>query len=72
MTVTPYLFVTTAVAGFAAFAALHHLHVWWLSRRERVSLLFAAYCATSAFFTVTLIGASTATSVATGQLALDA
>ncbi len=70
--VTPYLFVTVACAGFAAFAALHHFHIWWLSRRERTSALFAAFCAAGALLATALVAAATATTIEAGQAALDA
>jgi hypothetical protein len=38
----PYIAASFALAGFAVFAAVHHLHLW-SGRRERQSLLFAAY-----------------------------
>jgi two-component system cell cycle sensor histidine kinase/response regulator CckA len=68
----PYVLVTAACAGFAAFAAVHHLHIWWLSRQERISLLFAAFCTAVALFNTALVAAATATTIAGGQAALDA
>ena len=38
----PYIATSFALAGFTAFAAVHQLHLW-SGRRERQSLLFAAY-----------------------------
>ena len=44
--------MNSALAGFFAFAAIHSAIFWWLSRKERVLLVFAVQCAVYAVFSV--------------------
>ena len=39
----PLVVINVALVGFMAFAALHYSYLWWLSRRERVLLVFALF-----------------------------
>jgi PAS domain S-box-containing protein len=66
----PYVAVSLALAGFALFAAVHHLHLW-LFRRERTSLLFVACCVPSAVVCAAHAVAASALTVEAGQMALD-
>jgi two-component system cell cycle sensor histidine kinase/response regulator CckA len=66
----PYIATSFALAGFAVFAAVHHLHLWY-GRRERPSLLFAAYSVAAAVVCAAHAAAAGVTTAAAGQLALN-
>ena len=66
----PYIATSFALAGFAVFAAVHHLHLW-SGRRERQSLLFAAYSLAAAVVCAAHAAAAGVTTPSAGQLALN-
>src|SRR5690349_5194736 len=57
--------------GFMAFAAMHYLFQWWWSKRERILLAFAVFCAANAVLNHVTAIVSSATTIETAQTALD-
>jgi len=63
--------VNAALAGFFAFAALHYGIQWWLSRSERILLVFALQSFVYAVFSWAMGNGLGATTVEEAQTALD-
>ena len=63
--------VNAVLAGFFAFAAIHYAVHWWLSRHERVLLVFAVQCAAYAVFCLAINAFFRATTIPDSQAALD-
>jgi two-component system, cell cycle sensor histidine kinase and response regulator CckA len=57
--------------GFMAFAAMHYAFQWWWSKRERILLAFAVFCAANAVLNHVTAIVSSATTVETAQTALN-
>jgi two-component system cell cycle sensor histidine kinase/response regulator CckA len=57
--------------GFMAFAAMHYLFQWWWSKRERILLAFAVFCAANAVLNHVTAIVSSATTIETAQAALN-
>jgi PAS domain S-box-containing protein len=53
----------SALAGFFAFAAIHSAIFWWLSRKERVLLVFSVQCAVYAVFCILITAYFRATTI---------
>lgn len=66
-----YGFINTALVGFFGFAAVHYFLLWWLSRRERVLLLFSLHCICTAILTCCVVVLLSSRSFAWSQFALD-
>jgi PAS domain S-box-containing protein len=58
------------LAGFFAFAAVHYAILWWLSRSERVLLVFSVQCALYTAFCVARVALSRATTIPDVQAGL--
>jgi PAS domain S-box-containing protein len=69
---TPYLFVNSAAVGFYICAALYLFCVWWVSRYERLLLLFAGHCAALSLFSIATLGIATAQTLEDCQFRLNA
>ena len=65
-----YSAVNAALCGFFGFAAIHYLLQWWLSRAERLLLVFGLFCAACSLFCLPIILLPHATTVQQAQLAL--
>jgi len=63
--------VNTGLAGFFACAAIHYFIYWWLSRHERVFLVFSVQCAAYAAFCVGISAYFAASTVPETQAALN-
>jgi PAS domain S-box-containing protein len=63
--------IDATLMGIFAFATVHYTIQWWLSRRERILLVFAIQCALYSAFTWTMLSRRSATTVSDAQLALD-
>jgi CheY-like chemotaxis protein len=63
--------VNAGLAGFFAFAAIHYAVQWWLSRHERVLLVFSAQCTVYAVFSLAISSFFKATTIPASQSALD-
>ena len=57
--------------GFMAFAAMHYAFQWWWSKRERVLLAFALFCAANAVLNHVTATISSATTIEGAQAALN-
>ena len=57
--------------GFMAFAAMHYAFQWWWSKRERILLAFATFCAANAVLNHVTATVSSATTIAAAQSALN-
>jgi PAS domain S-box-containing protein len=64
-------YLRVLLEGFMAFAAMHYAFQWWWSRRERVLLAFAGFCAANAVLNHVTAQVSSATTVEAAQAALD-
>jgi len=58
------------LAGFFAFAAVHYAIQWWLSRRERVLLVFSIQCALYTAFCSVSVALARATTIPDVQAGL--
>ena len=66
--------LTTAnavLAGFFACAAIHYAVHWWLSRNERVLLVFSVQCALYTVFCLAISSFFRATTIPDCQATLD-
>jgi signal transduction histidine kinase len=63
--------VNASLAGFFAFAATHYAVKWWLSRSERVLLIFAIHCLMFAVFSLAIISYFRARTIPDAQAALS-
>jgi len=63
--------VNAALAGFFACAAIHYGVHWWLSRHERVLLLFGIQCVLYAVFCLAITAFFRARTIPDSQAALD-
>jgi signal transduction histidine kinase len=63
--------LNSALAGFFAFAAIHYAMYWWLSRRERVLLVFSIQCAIYTIFCLAFASYLRAKTISDTQTALD-
>ena len=63
--------VNAGLAGFFAFAAIHYAVHWWLSRHERVLLVFSVQCAVYAVLCLAIISFFRATTIPDAQATLD-
>jgi len=63
--------LNAALAGFFACAAIHYAVHWWLSRQERVFLVFWVQCALYAVFCLAISAFFRATTIADSQATLD-
>jgi PAS domain S-box-containing protein len=63
--------VNAGLAGFFACAALQYAVHWWLSRHERVLLVFSVQCALYTVFCLAISAFFRATTIADTQAALD-
>jgi PAS domain S-box-containing protein len=63
--------VNAVLAGVFAFAAIHYAVHWWLSRHERVLLVFSVQCGLFALLGLAMNSFFRATTVADSQAALD-
>jgi PAS domain S-box-containing protein len=63
--------VNAVLAGFFACAAIHYAVHWWLSRNERVFLVFSVQCALYSVFCVAISAFFRATTIPDAQAALD-
>ncbi len=63
--------INAALAGFFACAAIHCAVHWWLSRNERVLLVFAIQCAVYTVFCFAISAFFRATTIAAAQTSLD-
>ena len=63
--------VNAGLAGFFAFAAIHYAVHWWLSRHERVLLVFSVQCAVYAVFCLAISSFFRARTIPDSQAALD-
>src|SRR4029077_1801731 len=61
--------MNSALAGFFAFAAIHSAIFWWLSRKERVLLVFSIQCAVYAVFSILITSYFRATTIPEMQAA---
>lgn len=52
-----------ALAGFFAFAAVHYVIYWWLSRRESTFLIFSVHCALCGLLSGYRVGIASATTI---------
>jgi signal transduction histidine kinase/CheY-like chemotaxis protein len=59
------------IAGFFAFAAVHYAVHWWLSRHERVFLVFSVQCALYTVFSLAIISFFRARTIPDAQATLD-
>ena len=59
------------LAGFFACAAIHYTVHWWLSRHERVLLVFSVQCALYALFCLAINAFFQARTIADSQATLD-
>ena len=57
--------------GFMAFAAMHYAFQWWWSKRERILLAFAIFCAANAVLNHVTATVSSATTIEAAQSALN-
>ena len=64
-------YLRVLLVGFMAFAAMHYAFQWWWSRRERVLLVFALFCAANAVLNHVTATISSATTIEAAQAALD-
>lgn len=67
-----YTYINAMLVGYFAFASVHYLCLWGLSRQERALLVFSIHCAVCAAVSLCLIGITTADTVAACQFALNA
>jgi PAS domain S-box-containing protein len=65
-----YSAANAALCGFLGLAAIHFLLQWWLSRAERLLLVFGLFCAACSAFCVPIILLTHAATVRQAQLAL--
>src|SRR6187399_1694207 len=65
------LYTRVLLEGFMAFAAMHYAFQWWWSKRERILLAFAAFCAANAVLNHVTATVSSATTTAAAQSALN-
>ena len=63
--------VNAVLAGFFAFAAIHYAVHWWLSRHERVLLVFSVQCAVYALLCLALNSFFRARTIPDTQATLD-
>ena len=63
--------VNAALAGFFACAAIHYAVHWWLSRHERVLLLFSVQCALYTVFCLAISAFFRAKTIPEAQCTLD-
>ena len=63
--------VNVFLAGIFAFAAIHYAVQWWLSRHERVLLVFSLQCAGLTVLCLTLNSYLRARTISDAQFALD-
>ena len=63
--------VNAALAGFFACAAIHYAVHWWLSRHERVLLVFSVQCALYTVFCLAISAFFRATTIPNAQATLD-
>ncbi len=63
--------VNTVLAGFYAYAAIHYAVHWWLSRQERILLVFSIQCALYAVFSLAISSFFRATTIPDAQTTLD-
>jgi signal transduction histidine kinase/CheY-like chemotaxis protein len=63
--------LNAVLAGFFACAAIHYAVHWWLSRHERVFLVFSIQCAMYAVFCPTINAFFQARTIPDSQAALD-
>jgi signal transduction histidine kinase/CheY-like chemotaxis protein len=63
--------VNAILAGFFACAAIHFAVHWWLSRHERVLLVFSVQCATYTVFCLAITSFFRARTIPESQAALD-
>ena len=63
--------VNAVLAGVFACAAIHFAVLWWLSRHERVLLVFSVQCAVYTAFCLAIIAFFRASTIAESQAALD-
>jgi signal transduction histidine kinase len=63
--------LTAWLAGFFACAAIHYAIHWWLSRKERVLLVFCLQCVAYSAFCVAMAGYFRAKTIADVQATLD-
>jgi PAS domain S-box-containing protein len=63
--------IDACLLGLFGFAAVHYAIQWWLSRNERVLLVFAIQCAAYTAFTLLMITRRHATTLSETQTALD-
>lgn len=68
---SPLLLIDSGLVGLFAFAALHYAFQWWLSRKERVLLVFAIHCAACALFSCVAVARHLATTTSAMQVRLD-
>jgi len=61
--------MNAGLAGFFAFAAIHSAIFWWLSRKERVLLVFSVQCAVYAVFSILITSYFRATTIPEMQAA---
>ena len=64
-------FTNAWLSGFFACAAIHYAVHWWLSRHERVFLVFSAQCALYTVFCLAITSFFRATTIADSQATLD-
>jgi PAS domain S-box-containing protein len=63
--------VNAVLAGFYAYAAIHYAVHWWLSRHERVFLVFSIQCAAYALFSLAISSFFRARTIPDAQATLD-
>ena len=63
--------VNAVLAGFFACAAIHYAVHWWLSRHERVFLVFSVQCAVYTVFCLAISAFFRATTIPDAQVTLD-
>ena len=63
--------VNAILAGFFACAAIHFAVHWWLSRQERVLLVFSVQCAVYTVFCLAITAFFRARTIPESQAALD-
>ena len=69
--VTPIVLLHAVLVGVFAFAGIHHLYVWRLSR-ARLPLLIAVYATLSSLQMIGVMVLGSTNDLATAQIALDA
>ena len=63
--------MNAVLAGFFACAAIHYAVHWWLSRHERVLLVFSVQCALYTVFCLAINAFFRARTISDSQAALD-